>query len=93
VTVVIVTHDQGVVNYVPRVVSIRDGKIGVERLLESNFRREGGAAFREYLVVDKAGRLQLPKEFADRLKPSYRAHVDIEGRKVTLNPPEGERTL
>jgi len=91
VTVVIVTHDKGLGKKVNRVVSIRDGKTSSERIMKSdyldklgdvNFNWNGVADTQEeYAVLDRAGRLQIPRELLDKL--------GIEGNKVKLEYKNG----
>ena len=86
VTVVTVTHYPGVAQYVDRVVHIRDGRISSESIGQSMFQRSGGADQEEYLVVDRAGRLQLPEEYLEKLNLGGLAKVDIDGDQVTIKP-------
>ena len=67
ITVVIVTHYAGIAHWVDRVVRIRDGRIGSESYLTTSYRGEDGRE-EEYLVVDRAGRLQLPREYVERFQ-------------------------
>ena len=67
VTVVIVTHYAGIARWVDRVVRIRDGRIGSESYLTTSYRGEDGRE-EEYLVVDRAGRLQLPREYVEQFQ-------------------------
>jgi ABC-type lipoprotein export system ATPase subunit len=90
VTVVIVTHYPGVSQYVDRVVHIRDGRIGSETHARPSFQRAGGMVDEEYLVVDRAGRLQLPPEYANVFRQGGLARVDIEGDVVTIKPADGQ---
>ena len=87
VTVIIVTHYAGIARWVDRVVRIRDGRIGSESYLASSYRGDEGQE-REYLVVDRAGRLQLPREFVERLAMDGLASAGIteDGGSITLRP-------
>ena len=67
VTVIIVTHYAGIARWVDRVVRIRDGRIGSESYLRSSYQGDQGRE-EEYLVVDRAGRLQLPREYMERFQ-------------------------
>jgi putative ABC transport system ATP-binding protein len=89
VTVVIVTHYPGVAHYVDRVVHITDGRISSESFLHSTFQRSGATTEEEYLVVDRAGRLQLPKEYLEKLRLSGLAIADIDGDQITIKPAGG----
>ena len=89
VTVIIVSHYPGVSEFVDRVVHIRDGRISSETHSTSTYRRDGSRTEEEFLVVDDAGRLQLPQEFADRFTRRGLARLDLEDGHVTLSPTEG----
>ncbi len=92
VTVVVVTHYPGVAEYVNRVVHIRDGRISSESFRQSTFRREGDTVQQEYLVVDRAGRLQLPREYVEQLRRRGLvglAAADLTEGQVTLKPAGG----
>src|SRR4030042_5164667 len=65
VTIIIVTHDPGIMGQVDRVVGIRDGRTSTERLRRPTFRPPGAEADEtreEFAVLDSAGRLQIPRE-------------------------------
>ena len=69
VTVLIVTHDPAVSAQVRRVIAIRDGRTSTEIHRASAGAAAGddpGSAV-EYAVLDRAGRLQLPREMTDPL--------------------------
>ncbi|MGW7073822.1 ABC transporter ATP-binding protein [Streptomyces sp. NPDC054871] len=59
-TVLVVTHDPLVSGQVRRTVRIRDGRTATETL------REQGGAGEEFTVLDRAGRLQLPRDYVER---------------------------
>ena len=87
VTVIMVTHYPGVAQHVDRVIHIRDGRISSESFLVPTFQRDGDSVVQEYLVVDRAGRLQLPQDYLTQLQLSGLAKADIDERRVTLEPP------
>ena len=93
VTVVTVTHYQGVSRFVDRVVHIRDGRIGSETFFRSDYRRDGGTVEDEYVVVDQAGRLQLPLELAERFRRGGLARIQSEGGQITIEPPSSNPRL
>ena len=75
-TILIVTHDMELSKKVNRVVAIRDGKISSERVLKEQYAdrvRESGVSFLteetqdEYVVLDRAGRLQIPEKLLQDL--------------------------
>ena len=88
VTVIIVTHYPGVSEFVDRVVHIRDGRIGSETISSTSFQRDKSRMVDEFLVVDEAGRLQLPQEYAGRFRGRGLAKVDLDNGRVTLSPPD-----
>ena len=67
VTVVMVTHYPGVAHFVDRVVNIRDGRISSESYSSPTFQRQGDRVEEEYLVVDRAGRLDLHQYVVDEI--------------------------
>ena len=88
VTVIIVSHYPGVFQFVDRVVHIRDGRISSETVSTVSFQRDSSRSGEEFLVVDEAGRLQLPQEFAERFGHRGLARADLEEGRVTLRPPD-----
>ena len=88
VTVVTVTHYAGVSKFVDRVVHIRDGRIGSETFSRPDYRRDGGTVEEEYVVVDAAGRLQLPHDLAERFRRGGLAKIQSDDRQITIDPPE-----
>lgn len=72
ITIVIVTHDIHVLRKVRRVVTIRDGRASLEAFLVPS---QAGEQFEEYVIVDKAGRLQLPQEHMDKLEMKDRVKM------------------
>ncbi|MGX2997158.1 ABC transporter ATP-binding protein [Streptomyces sp. JNUCC 64] len=69
-TVVIVTHDQAVAGEVRRTVAIRDGRTSTEVLRRTEVDAATGEeslVAREYAMLDRAGRLQLPAEYTEGL--------------------------
>ena len=87
VTIIIVTHYAGIARWVDRVVRIRDGRIGSESYLMSSYRGDEGRE-EEYLVVDRAGRLQLPREYVEQLSMEglATAGMDEGAGSITLRP-------
>jgi len=79
-TVVMVTHDHEVERHVDRVLRIRDGKTSTETT--------AGAG--ELVILDPAGRLQLPKSVLEASKLGARVRVRAEKGRVVIEPPESE---
>ena len=69
VTVLIVTHDPAVSAVVRRVIAIRDGRTSAEIHRHATTGDDGEVAQHavEYAVLDRAGRLQLPREMTEPL--------------------------
>ena len=86
VTVMIVTHYPGVAQYVDRVVNMRDGRISSESFARPTFQRSGDMAEEEYLVVDRAGRLQLPEEYAEKFRKGRLVKAEAQEDQVTIKP-------
>lgn len=73
-TIVIVTHDMSLAKKVNRVVSIQDGKISSEMHARTSNENdmESISAFEEahdeYVILDRAGRLQIPHDMLERME-------------------------
>jgi len=95
-TVVIVTHDREISKKVERVVAIRDGKTSSEFVMSYADQLAGVEGFTrgtqvELAVLDRAGRLQIPREYLDKMNLGgnrVAMHIDEENR-VILSAPEG----
>ncbi|MCW2165524.1 ABC-type lipoprotein export system, ATPase component [Microbacterium hydrothermale] len=83
VTVLIVTHDTGVADHVRRTIGIRDGRTSIEVWRD---RAGGDEAAREYAVLDRAGRLQLPRDHIERLGMRDRVRLQLESDHVRVEP-------
>jgi peptide/nickel transport system ATP-binding protein len=90
-TIVIVTHDPQVVARVDRVVGIRDGRTSTELRRETDHRgyRTGDGREEEWVILDRAGRLQLPQEYVDELAMRGRVKVRLEPDHVSVWPSFG----
>jgi ABC-type lipoprotein export system ATPase subunit len=90
VTIIVVTHDPAIAASVDRVVAIRDGRIASEtfRHYEYGSAGERHVVHREYAVVDRAGRLQIPKSYMDALDLRERARVLLDADHVTVYPED-----
>ena len=86
VTVVIVTHDPGVSGQVERTVAIRDGRTSSEVLRRTATGDDGGTHViaEEYAVMDRAGRVQVPKEFREALALTRRVRLALEPDHITM---------
>lgn len=99
VTIIIVTHDVNLSKSIDRVVSIRDGKTATEMIrkhsiediasLDSLDRQKAAhedEGHDELAVLDRAGRLQLPKEYLNALgvKGGGKVRVELEDGKIVI---------
>jgi ABC-type lipoprotein export system ATPase subunit len=88
VTILVVTHDQQVSEQVRRTIAIRDGRISTEVLRRTTVDSGGQAAdvAQEYSVLDRAGRLQIPRDFIDSLGMRDRVLLALEPDHVGVWP-------
>ena len=82
-TVIMVTHDHQVEEYVERVVLIRDGRTSTEMRYVG---APGERTAEELVIVDAAGRLQLPAEYVEAVGLRGRARVRMEDGRIVLTP-------
>jgi putative ABC transport system ATP-binding protein len=103
-TTIIVTHDPQIARRVDRVVAIRDGKTSTETIrrvsqLEQAMvgdRQIGGhveekEAFHEYVVLDAAGRLQVPREYLEQFGIGDRVTLDLTEEGILIRPVAGRQ--
>jgi len=92
-TVVIVTHDAAVATDVARTVAIRDGRTSSEVLRRTETDEAGGSTViaEEYAVMDRAGRLQVPREYREALALTRRVRLVLERDHVGLWPDHAVR--
>lgn len=100
ITIVIVTHDRLVSSFVNRAVMIRDGrtssefirrKISLDQVGSLGGEEEGQeepGEVEEYTVVDKTGRVQIPREYLEALHITGRETMitKMEDGKIILVP-------
>ena len=97
-TVIIVTHDLAVSRKVDRVVAIRDGRVSSEFTRRSSYAEALNTVgdlrqsvpeeeHKEYLVLDKVGRVQLPREFLqalDIIGGTDKVSAELESDRIVL---------
>jgi ABC-type lipoprotein export system ATPase subunit len=92
VTIIIVTHDPAIAARVDRVVAIRDGRTSTEIFRRTRPGKNTPEIYHdEFVLVDAAGRLQIPREYLEELEIHGRAkvamregHVEIQAESRTL---------
>ncbi|NWF28401.1 ABC transporter ATP-binding protein [Streptomyces sp. PKU-EA00015] len=90
-TIVIVTHDQAVASEVRRTVAIRDGRTSSEVLRRTEVDAATGqesVVAREYAMLDRAGRLQLPAEYTSALGMADRVALELEPDHIAIRPDD-----
>jgi ABC-type lipoprotein export system ATPase subunit len=96
-TILIVTHDMMLTSLVDRVVAIRDGKASSEFIRRKDFLRElehtsaqelvESGSHEELVMLDRAGRIQLPEEYLGVLGNRRSLRLERDGERVILSPP------
>jgi len=92
-TIVIVTHDREISKKVERVVAIRDGKTSSEFIMSYSDKLAGIGGFEgvaqgesiEYAVLDRAGRVQIPREILDKM--------GLEGNRLQIKLDENNNVV
>lgn len=90
-TILIVTHDQSVASEVSRTVAIRDGRTSTETLRRTEVDATTGqesVVAREYAMLDRAGRLQLPADHTDALGMRDRVMLELEADHIGIWPDD-----
>ncbi|KDN86525.1 ABC transporter ATP-binding protein [Kitasatospora cheerisanensis] len=87
-TVVLVTHDPMVAGEVRRTVAIRDGRTSSEVLRRTVTDEHGHETVteREYVMLDRTGRIQLPAKFLTALGMEHRVAADLATDHIALHP-------
>ena len=106
VTVVIVTHDLRLAKKIDRVISIRDGRTSSEIIKKSHAEimseqtsgwddgttAEAEEVSEELVVLDRTGRMQIPKEYLEALDikggTKVRADLDQEQQRIYIRKAE-----
>ncbi len=105
-TTIIVSHDVGIAHHVDRVVAIRDGKtssetlraaVGAQNTAGDNeaFARPGitpaePVTFEEVVLLDSAGRLQVPREFLEQFDIHTRVHIEAVADGILIRPAKSD---
>lgn len=97
-TTLIVSHDPNIARHVHRVVAIRDGKTAMETVRQSALSSPAAASagegegvheeeiFEELVVLDSAGRLQIPKEYLEEFGIKGRVRLELTEEGILIRP-------
>ena len=94
-TVVIVTHDRMLSKKVNRVVAIRDGKTSSEMIVKQSYADQLDSitmfddAHEEFAVLDRAGRVQIPREYLESIGVSgNKVRIEVVDGRILIEAPE-----
>jgi ABC-type lipoprotein export system ATPase subunit len=93
-TILIVTHDPGIARHADRVVAIQDGKLATESVrrpaptasADSDDTTPPASEYAELVVLDSVGRLQLPKDYLEKLDIGRRVHLELTDGGIMIRP-------
>jgi ABC-type lipoprotein export system ATPase subunit len=95
-TILIVSHDPSITRYVDRVVAIRDGKLATETVRRSGLLNSDNTnqvqeddhepEFEELIVLDSAGRLQLPQDYLEQMAIEKRVRLELVDGGILIRP-------
>ena len=96
VTIVVATHDTLISDQVSRTVAIRDGRVSSEVLRQHHVSEAGDQHLiaTEYAVLDRAGRLQLPRAQVEALRLERRVRLELLDDHIEIwpdRPGDGKR--
>jgi ABC-type lipoprotein export system ATPase subunit/bifunctional DNA-binding transcriptional regulator/antitoxin component of YhaV-PrlF toxin-antitoxin module len=90
-TTLIVSHDPGIARHVNRVIAIRDGKLASETVrrerpshIQADEHHE--EHYEELIVLDSAGRLQIPKAHREELQIRRRVTLEVVPEGILIKP-------
>jgi ABC-type lipoprotein export system ATPase subunit len=108
VTILIVTHDPRIASEVDRVIAIRDGRTSTEttrQVLAPLVDGENGengelvdeleheVLYEELVVLDAAGRLQVPRDYLEEMRIGDRARVELTDDGILIRPVVGREVV
>jgi len=98
-TTIVVSHDQGIARYVNRVVAIRDGKTSTETVRQTvsvttskstspqiSEEKPHEEIYEEVVLLDSAGRLQVPRDYLEHLNIKGRVHLEMVEDGILIRP-------
>ena len=103
-TMIMVSHDPTIARHMDRVVAIRDGKLATETVRQARAASptgepagtpgDGAAAIEEELqeliVLDSAGRLQIPKDYLKQVNIKSRVTLEMTEEGILIRPAGGD---
>lgn len=89
-TMVIVTHDPLIADQVTRTVAIRDGRTASEVLRRRSGGGLGPVVAEEFAVLDRVGRLQLPRDYLEALELEQRVRLTLDVDHIGVWPDRSE---
>jgi ABC-type lipoprotein export system ATPase subunit len=92
VTVMVLTHDPLVATQVDRTIAIRDGRTSTETLRRAELDSAGVHRIiaEEFALLDRVGRLQLPREYVEALELERRVRLALEPDHVGVWPDRAD---
>jgi putative ABC transport system ATP-binding protein len=95
-TILIVSHDTGISHQVGRVILIRDGRtstetVRVKETIEVKTQQNPLQTFEELLMLDNAGRVQIPRNVLEALGIGGRVKLEVKEGDILLHPVDGHR--
>lgn len=92
-TILVVTHDPAVSAQVRRTVAIRDGRTSSETLRHVEADEHGHVTHHavEYAVLDRANRVQLPRDVTEELGMRARVRLEAEADHIGVWPDDRAR--
>lgn len=88
-TIIIVSHDPDIARHVKRVVAIRDGKLSSETVRRRDANNvDTPEQFEELIVLDSAGRLQIPKAYREQLAIQNRVEMEVKDKEIIIRKPQ-----
>jgi peptide/nickel transport system ATP-binding protein len=87
-TVIVVTHDSLVASRVDRVVAMRDGRTSTE-IRRHRDPGDGSVHEEEWVILDRVGRMQLPRAYISTLEMRERVRLHLEPDHISVWPQEG----
>jgi ABC-type lipoprotein export system ATPase subunit len=84
-TAVFVTHDPELERFAGRVIQIRDGKTSTETRWTGS---PEAMVADELVIMDRAGRIQLPRAYVEKLALKERVRLRLEDDRISILPPD-----